>query len=72
MKIDLTQVFKARKLLGNTTETVNAAALAAPKITQNVDDATETLTVNLTIKVTGEATTTNDIIQEGMLVEYFD
>jgi len=54
------------------TETVNAAALAAPKITQNVDDATETLISNLTIKVTGEATTTNDIIQEGMLVEYFD
>jgi len=54
------------------TETVNAAALATPKITQNVDDATETLAANLTIKVTGEATTNNDIIQEGMLVEYFE
>ena len=57
----------------NITETVLGAALAAPKMTQDTELAmAETLSGNITIKMTGQATTTNDILQMGMLVEYFD
>jgi hypothetical protein len=54
-------------------EVVNSAALAAPKEAQVAIDAdAETDTAAITIKVTGEATANNDIVQQGMLVEFLN
>jgi hypothetical protein len=57
----------------NLSEVVNNSALAAPKESQVANIAsTETDTAAIVIRVTGNATANNDIVQEGMLVEFLN
>lgn len=62
----------AQDIAFRATEVAAAAALAAPLVQMVLGNTGQTDTAAITVKFTGAATGNNDIVQEGMLVEFLN